>query len=92
MNIRCVCGSGLGSSLLMEMNVKSVLDSLGVEYESVEHTNISSFNRNGIDLIVVGADVAPVLDFPKEKMIVLTNILSKQELEEKIISYFKLNK
>ncbi|MGZ9763130.1 PTS sugar transporter subunit IIB [Mycoplasma sp. AC1221] len=90
MNFRCVCGSGLGSSLLLEMNVKSVLDSLGVEYDSVEHTNISSFSKNGVDYVVVGADVAPALDFPKERMVVLTNILSKTELETKLKALLNL--
>ncbi|WP_033161010.1 PTS sugar transporter subunit IIB [[Mycoplasma] collis] len=90
MKIKCVCGSGLGSSLLLEMNVKMVLDKLNVNYESVEHTNISSFNKNEADFVVVGADVAPALDFDKDKMIILTNILSKQELEEKLIKFLKL--
>ncbi|UUD36185.1 PTS sugar transporter subunit IIB [Mycoplasmopsis citelli] len=91
MNFKCVCGSGLGSSLLLEMNVKSVLDSLGVQYESVEHTNISSFDKKGVDYVIVGADVAPVLDFPAEKMVVLTNILSKEELTTKLKKLLNLN-
>ncbi|MDW2834366.1 PTS sugar transporter subunit IIB [Mesomycoplasma ovipneumoniae] len=91
MNIKCVCGSGLGSSLLLEMNVKFVLDKLNVNYDSVEHTNISSFNSRGVDLVVVGADVAPSLDFDKEKMVILTNILSKEELESKLKIALKLN-
>ncbi|UWV92989.1 PTS sugar transporter subunit IIB [Mycoplasmopsis cynos] len=90
MNIKCVCGSGLGSSLLLEMNVKTVLDKLGVDYDSVEHTNISSFTKNGVDYVVVGADVISVLDFPQEKMIILKNILSKDELESKFKELFKL--
>lgn len=84
MVIKTVCGSGLGSSLLVEMNVKSVLDANGVEYESVEHTNISSFNKNGVDFVVVGIDVAPTLDIEEDKKIVLLNILSKDELEKKL--------
>lgn len=90
MNIRTICGSGLGSSLLVEMNVKSVLEKLGVEYESCEHTNITSFTANGIDLIVVGADIAEAIDFPEDKKIVLRNILSKVELEEKLRKVFNL--
>ncbi|MCP9306300.1 PTS galactitol transporter subunit IIB [Mesomycoplasma ovipneumoniae] len=91
MNIKCVCGSGLGSSLLLEMNVKFVLDKLNVNYDSVEHTNISSFNSRGVDLVVIGADVAPSLDFDREKMVILTNILSKEELESKLKIALKLN-
>ncbi|WP_434337000.1 PTS galactitol transporter subunit IIB [Mesomycoplasma conjunctivae] len=91
MNIKCVCGSGLGSSLLLEMNVKMVLDKLNIDYESVEHTNISSFNAQGVDYVVVGADVAPTLEFDASKMVVLTNILSKEELEEKLKKVLKIN-
>lgn len=90
MVIQTVCGSGLGSSLLVEMNVKLVLDGLGIKYDSVEHTNISNFTGVGVDYVVVGADVAPVLDFPEEKKVVLTNILSKTELEEKLLKVLKI--
>nr|WP_318052801.1 hypothetical protein [Mesomycoplasma ovipneumoniae] len=67
MNIKCVCGSGLGSSLLLEMNVKFVLDKLNVNYDSVEHTNISSFNSRGVDLVVIGAMLPQVLILIKKK-------------------------
>lgn len=90
MKFQCVCGSGLGSSLLMEMNVKAVLDKLNVQYESVEHTNLNSFSANGVDFAVVGADIAPALDFPKERMVVLQNILSKDELEIKLRELLKI--
>ncbi|ADE20031.1 PTS sugar transporter subunit IIB [Mycoplasma crocodyli] len=90
MVIKTVCGSGLGSSLLVEMNVKMVLDSLGVEYDEVEHTNISNFNANGVDYVVVGVDVAPTIEFPEERKIVLLNILSKKELEEKLKAVLKI--
>ncbi|ATP59494.1 PTS sugar transporter subunit IIB [Mesomycoplasma dispar] len=91
MKIKCVCGSGLGSSLLLEMNVKFILDKLKVNYDSVEHTNISSFNSREVDLVVIGADVAPSLDFDKDKMVILTNILSKDELETKLKQVLKIN-
>ncbi|AAZ53919.1 PTS sugar transporter subunit IIB [Mesomycoplasma hyopneumoniae] len=91
MKIKCVCGSGLGSSLLLELNVKSVLEKLKINYDSVEHTNISSFNSRGVDLVVIGADVAPSLDFDKSKMVILTNILSKEELEIKLKKTLKIS-
>lgn len=90
MVVRCVCGSGLGSSLLLAMNTRAVLDDLKIDYENVEHTNISSFSKRGIDLVVVGADVAPALDFDAAKMIVLTNILSKDELKTKLKKHFRI--
>ncbi|AJC50027.1 PTS sugar transporter subunit IIB [Mycoplasma flocculare] len=90
MKIKCVCGSGLGSSLLLELNVKSVLEKLKINYDSVEHTNISSFDSFGVDLVIIGADVAPSLAFDKSKMVILTNILSKEELEIKLKKTLKI--
>lgn len=84
MIFQAVCGNGLGSSLLVAMNVREVLDKLNFDYEEVVHTNVSSFSKRGVDYVVCGLDVAPALDFPEEKKIKLKNILSKQELEEKL--------
>lgn len=90
MIIKTVCGSGLGSSLLVEMNVKEILDKLGINYESVEHTNISSFSKHGVDYVVCGLDVAPSIDFPEEKTLKLKNILSKDELETGLKKLLKI--
>lgn len=90
MVIKAVCVAGLGSSLLIEMNVRSVMDKLNIDYEEVSHTNLSSFSPAGVDLIVVGADIASSIDFPEDKKIVLTNLLSSSELEEKLKKYFKI--
>jgi PTS system ascorbate-specific IIB component len=82
--IKAVCGSGLGSSLLVEMNIKAVLEEHNVDYDSVEHTNISSFSKDGVDFVVCGIDVAPALDIDENKKIILKNILSKEELTKKL--------
>ena len=84
MVIKTVCGSGLGSSLLVEMNIKSILDEHNVEYESVEHTNISSFSSTNVDYVVCGIDVAPAINIDENKKIILKNILSKEELTKKL--------
>ncbi len=84
MVIKTVCGSGLGSSLLVEMNIKSILDEHNVEYESVEHTNISSFSSTNVDYVVCGIDVAPAINIDEDKKIILKNILSKEELTKKL--------
>lgn len=52
MKIMAVCGSGLGSSFMMEMNIKKVLAKLGVEAE-VSHTDLSSVVADDADLFVM---------------------------------------
>lgn len=87
MKFLCACGSGLGSSLIVSMNVSKVLKDLAMEDSEVEHCDISSVLFKPADYYVLSRDVAEsaaVSSIPQEKMIILSNILSIPELTEKI--------
>lgn len=83
MKIMAVCGSGLGSSFMLEMNVKKVLGKLGIEAE-VEHSDLSSVTENSADLFVMGRDIAESTSISKDKIVILESIISMPELEEKL--------
>ena len=87
MKIMAVCGSGLGSSFMVEMNIKKVLKKIGVEAE-VEHADLASAVPGVADVFVMGKDLADSAGVPKDKLIVLDNIISMPELEEKLTAYF----
>lgn len=87
MKIMAVCGSGLGSSFMMEMNIKKVLAKLGVEAE-VGHTDLSSVVADDADLFVMAKDIAASSNVPEEKLIVVKNIVGLTEFEEKLTAYF----
>ena len=57
MKIMAVCGSGLGSSFMLEMNIKKVLKKIGVEAEAT-HADLASVTANLADLFVMGRDIA----------------------------------
>lgn len=83
--IMCACGSGLGSSLMVEMNIKDVLNKLGHGDIQVVHTTTSDVKPGAADLFVVGKDLASFIKgVPEEDVVVLTNIIDKKELEEKL--------
>lgn len=88
MNVRkimCACGSGLGSSLMVEMNIQDVLKKLGVDGVQVVHTTTSDVRPGAADLFVVGRDLADFIkDIPQEEVVVLNNIIDKGELETKL--------
>lgn len=85
--IMCCCGSGLGSSMLVRMNVETVLKTMGVTGVTVEHTSISDVSENSADLFVVGKDLANVLkSYPR--VVVLDNLMNKKELETKLREEF----
>lgn len=50
MKIMAICGSGLGSSFMVEMNIKKVLKKMGVEAE-VEHSDLSSAIPGAADVV-----------------------------------------
>lgn len=81
--ILCCCGSGLGSSMLVRMNVDKVLSQLGVSGVSVENSSISDATEGNADLFIVGRDLEDfVATLPN--VIILDNLVSLTELEEKL--------
>lgn len=88
MKIMAVCGSGLGSSFMLEMNVKKVLKKLDKQCE-VEHCDLASVTNDSADLFVMGKDIAQSSSLPKERIIVLDSIISLSELEEKLVEKLK---
>ncbi|AEB06789.1 phosphotransferase system lactose/cellobiose-specific IIB subunit [Coriobacterium glomerans PW2] len=90
--IMCACGSGLGSSLLVEMNIKEVLGKLGICDVQVFHSVTGDIRLGAADLFVVGRDLASFIpeEIPEEQRIILTNIVDRDELENKLAQVFGL--
>lgn len=87
--IVCCCGSGLGSSLIVQMNLEKVLDELGIVGIQVEHTALSECFEYMADLFVIGKDLVNEFQtFPRT--VVLSEIVSKEELKEKMIRVFDM--
>ena len=87
MRIMAVCGSGLGSSFMVDMSIEKGVKKIGVEAE-VEHSDLASAVPGVADVFVMGKDLADSASVPKDKLIVLDNIISLPELEEKLSNYF----
>ena len=89
-SIMCCCGSGLGSSMIVSMNVERTLKKLGIKGVSCEHTSLSEVNENTADLLVVGRDLEPQVKNWKCKKIILNQLMDMVELETKIKEAFEL--
>lgn len=88
-SIMCCCGQGLGSSMIVSMNVERALKNLGIKGVSVDHTALSEISPNSADLFVVGRDLAPQLTSYKNK-IVLNQLMDMNELTTKLKEAFGL--
>ena len=91
MLILVCCGSGLGSSFMIEMNIKNVLKESGIEGVEVEHSDLSSASGIKADIYVGTRDIASNLT-SLGYTISLNNMINKKELKEKILKALKENK
>ena len=84
MKILVCCGSGLGSSFMIEMNIKKVLGEIGVEAE-VSHSDLSSASGIKSDIYVGTRDIATQLTSLGGIVVSLNNMIDKNELKEKMV-------
>ena len=79
LRIICCCGSGLGSSLILSLNIDNYIKNHKLKNISVSHSSISEVNKKSADIVVVGLDVYPLfLDY--NKVVVIKDIISYEEL------------
>lgn len=83
MKFAAVCGSGLGSSFMVEMNINSVLKKLGVSGIEVSHYDMGSATPDLADVFFVASDLADSATHLGE-VIVLDSIIDMDELETKV--------
>ena len=72
---------------MMEMNAKKALAKLGIDAE-VAHTDLASVTVNDADVFIMASDIAQSSSIPMEKIVIVKNIVSVSEFEEKLSEYF----
>lgn len=88
MKILACCGSGLGSSFMIEMNIEKVLKELGVKAE-VEHSDLSSAKGIKADIYVGTRDIAKELIPLGGEVISLNSMIDLKELKTKLSETLK---
>lgn len=83
MKIMVVCGNGLGSSFIMELNVKKALKELGKTAE-VDHTDLTSAKSVQADIFIGAADIMGQMDDGKRIIVNLENMMSIPEIKSKL--------
>ncbi|MCU5775283.1 PTS sugar transporter subunit IIB [Erwiniaceae bacterium BAC15a-03b] len=91
MKIMAVCGAGLGSSFMMEMNIKKVLKKLEITAD-VDHSDLGSVTPDAADVFVMAKDIAYSANLPENKVIIINNIIDLKEVEDKISAWFNAGK
>jgi PTS system ascorbate-specific IIB component len=86
MKILVVCGNGLGSSFIMELNVKKALAELNKEAQ-VEHTDLTTARTEKADIYLGAKDIISQLDDGTRKIVGLENIMNLEEIKAKLSEY-----
>lgn len=86
MKILTVCGMGLGTGLLLRMNVEEALKRIGVDDAQVEVADIGSARGMGAsaDIVLTSSELAEQLGSVKGKLVTVTNFFDKAEIEGKL--------
>lgn len=87
MKIMAICGSGLGSSFMIELNIKKVLKKLNVTAE-VAHADLASVSPDDADLFVMAKDIAASSGIGEQQRIAIKNIIDVNELETQLRAWF----
>ena len=92
LNILFVCGAGLGSSLAAQMSTEDVLNKYHIGAK-LDHVDISTAASMSPDIIITAQNFKTQFEKfsinEKTAIIYLMNIVSKPEIEEKLIPALK---
>lgn len=83
MKILVVCGNGLGSSFIMELNVKKALTELGKVAE-VTHTDLASAKAEKADIYIGAEDIVTQLPEERGHVVSIVNMMSISEIKLKL--------
>ncbi|EOS53899.1 PTS sugar transporter subunit IIB [Paenibacillus barengoltzii] len=83
MKIICVCGLGQGTSLILRMNVETVLREMGIQAE-VDHMDVSSASSMPADYIITNNELARSLPDHRAQIIIVNNYFDLEEIRQNL--------
>ncbi len=83
--ILCVCGAGLGTSLMAKMKVDKLLKEVGLKAD-VEATDAGSVRGQKVDLIVTTEAISKALgEIAGVKLVTVRNFANNNEFRESVL-------
>lgn len=89
MKITCVCGMGMGSSLIAKMNIEGILSQEGIDAE-VDNCDLGSVSSKDSDWYVTTRELANNMpEHIKDRTIVLSDFISLVVIRAEMIKHLK---
>ena len=94
MKVLAVCGLGIGSSIILKINIGKVLDELGVKYYSLDVADIGTAQSVSFDMAITSVELAGILSdsLPEQeryRVIPISNFVDKDEMRTKAEAVLK---
>ncbi|MFM5903836.1 MAG: PTS sugar transporter subunit IIB [Microbacteriaceae bacterium] len=85
MRIVAVCGMGIGTSVLLKMNIEKVLNQMGLT-ATVEAADMKTARSAGFDanIVMTTPDLVPLLDGLAAEIIEIEHFFDLEELQTKL--------
>lgn len=89
MKITCVCGMGMGSSLIAKMNIEGILSQEGIDAE-VDNCDLGSVSSKDSDWYVTTRELANNMpEHIKDRTIVLSDFISLDVIRAEMVKHLK---
>lgn len=88
MKVLTVCGMGMGTSLMLLMEIQSLAKNNGI-YVNGEAVDLGSAKSIPCDLIVASEEIAHELENMPVEVIGIKNLIDKQEIADKVLPAIK---
>lgn len=92
LHIVTICGCGMGSSVILKMNAEKALKELGIAAKlEVSDITTGKGAARTADLILIGKELAYLVQDIDKPVIQLTSFVNKQEIKDKLQEYCQAN-
>lgn len=85
LTILTICAVGVGSSLMLKTNAREVLEKNGISAR-IFNSDMTTAKGNEADIVITTPDIyGSIKGIKAKKIVLLDNMVSKKELEQKLI-------
>ncbi len=88
MRIATLCGMGFGTSMMLKLFIDEILKAEGIKAETVPW-DLGTFKGQNADIVVAASDMAMHLKNANATVVLIRNLVDKQEIKEKILAAIK---
>ena len=88
MKVLAVCGFGVGTSMVLKMNIQDVLEENDIQAK-VETADSNTATSKKADIILTSKEVGEVLGETEAPKIIISDFMDIKEIENKLVSFIE---